>query len=433
MPSFSRKQRRGKDQSINSSGKSPQSDNKSKGSGLSRSVSGGGTSEEMFERHAALLGDQRMSHPANASQRADIVRQIQRDYGNSYVQRLVDHVSSQTSGGIQAKLEVGAADDKYEREADKIAKAVMKNVHQDVGDVDHSASESAQRKQEESSISSGSGVNDFERLVGAMGIMVDAFNKGAWSAGFAGNLDPSMVLVNKLLTILGSQKSLNNTDQMILTAVNQFAGLAIKLQSTAKGGENVSGAIPDLNSVLELVKYNSNLLDAKGKKALMSWLPKGVDKPPSDAVFGGPSGQTQSDSMSDSDSDNYNNFDLDDNDNDNYNNIPVDPSANYNNFDFDDNDSDNYNNIPVDPSANYNNLDFDDNDNDNYNNIPVDPSSNYNNIPTSSSSDSPAWTAGKAPDGGKKEESPYGVPIFVDDKDDDEKKRKKMGGHRRKK
>jgi len=48
-------------------------------------------SQETFRRHAALLGDPRMSLPANARQRAKMVRQIQRDYGNYYVQRLAEH------------------------------------------------------------------------------------------------------------------------------------------------------------------------------------------------------------------------------------------------------------------------------------------------------------------------------------------------------
>ena len=38
-------------------------------------------SQQTFERHAALLGDPRMSHSMYAQQRATTVRQLQRDYG----------------------------------------------------------------------------------------------------------------------------------------------------------------------------------------------------------------------------------------------------------------------------------------------------------------------------------------------------------------
>lgn len=47
-----------------------------------------------FDRHATLLGDPRMSRPSSARQRSQLVLQLQRDYGNKYVQRLVDRVQS---------------------------------------------------------------------------------------------------------------------------------------------------------------------------------------------------------------------------------------------------------------------------------------------------------------------------------------------------
>ena len=48
--------------------------------------------EATFDRHATLLGDHRLTHSANAGQRYKIVQALQRDYGNTYVQRLVKHV-----------------------------------------------------------------------------------------------------------------------------------------------------------------------------------------------------------------------------------------------------------------------------------------------------------------------------------------------------
>ena len=85
----------------------------------------GDFSQRTFERHDALLGDSRMSHPIYARQKAEIVRRLQRDYGNRYVQRLVNHISRQRAEGVQTELTVGPAGDKYEREADQVANAVM--------------------------------------------------------------------------------------------------------------------------------------------------------------------------------------------------------------------------------------------------------------------------------------------------------------------
>ena len=82
-------------------------------------------SQRTFERHVAQLGDSRLLQPMYATQRAMIVRQLQRDYGNRYVQRLVDHISRMPAGTVQAKLTVGPAGDKYEQEADQVAKEVM--------------------------------------------------------------------------------------------------------------------------------------------------------------------------------------------------------------------------------------------------------------------------------------------------------------------
>ena len=65
-----------------------------------------------IERHASLLAD---AH--SDVQRAHLVIQLQRSYGNAYVQRLL---SSRT---VQAKLTVNPPDDVYEREADRVADA----------------------------------------------------------------------------------------------------------------------------------------------------------------------------------------------------------------------------------------------------------------------------------------------------------------------
>lgn len=99
-------------------------------------------SQRTFERHAALLGDSRMSHRMYRQQRAAIVMQLQRDYGNRYVQRLVKHISQKRAEAGQAKLTVGPAGDKYEEEADQVAKQVM-------GTLSTSGSEAAQRQEEE--------------------------------------------------------------------------------------------------------------------------------------------------------------------------------------------------------------------------------------------------------------------------------------------
>ena len=88
-------------------------------------LNGGDFGEATFERHVSLLSDRRLSQPAYTQRRAMIVRQIQRDYGNQYVQRLVNRIQTQRAQGVQTKLKVGLAGDKYEREADSVAKQVV--------------------------------------------------------------------------------------------------------------------------------------------------------------------------------------------------------------------------------------------------------------------------------------------------------------------
>ena len=74
-----------------------------------------------MESHGSLLGDARLSHPANVGQRAEILGDLQRSHGNAYVQRLI------RSGALQAKLTVNPPGDIYEKEADQVAEAVTKS------------------------------------------------------------------------------------------------------------------------------------------------------------------------------------------------------------------------------------------------------------------------------------------------------------------
>jgi len=69
------------------------------------------------ERHAAVLSDPRLSHSANAAQRAGMVSQIQRTYGNVYVQRLMDLTQPRSNNGasgqkIDKDVEMGTVGEK---------------------------------------------------------------------------------------------------------------------------------------------------------------------------------------------------------------------------------------------------------------------------------------------------------------------------------
>jgi hypothetical protein len=75
-------------------------------------------SPQSLESHASLLTDTRLSHPANAAQRAKIMSGLQQSHGNAYVQRLL------SSHAVQAKLTVTDPDDQYEKEADRVADEV---------------------------------------------------------------------------------------------------------------------------------------------------------------------------------------------------------------------------------------------------------------------------------------------------------------------
>ena len=67
---------------------------------------GGEFSQGTFERHAALLADPQLSQPANARIKARVVRKLQSDFGNQYVQRLVHHLSAAKGEATQLKIRV---------------------------------------------------------------------------------------------------------------------------------------------------------------------------------------------------------------------------------------------------------------------------------------------------------------------------------------
>lgn len=83
------------------------------------------SNEAAFQQHVALLGDPRMSQRMYDQQRIAIVQRLQTDYGNTYVQRVVERIRAKRAESIQTKLTVGAAGDSYEQEADRVAKAVV--------------------------------------------------------------------------------------------------------------------------------------------------------------------------------------------------------------------------------------------------------------------------------------------------------------------
>lgn len=78
--------------------------------------SGSDYSQAGFQRHTALLGGSRLSHPMYARQRAIMVQQLQRDYGNRYVQGLVEHISRKKAEAAQAERVAGPVEDAFEPE-----------------------------------------------------------------------------------------------------------------------------------------------------------------------------------------------------------------------------------------------------------------------------------------------------------------------------
>ena len=69
------------------------------------------SSRRIFETHAALLNESRWSSSVNRVQRAIIVRILQRDYGTTYVQQLIEYVSLGRAGrerrAVQPQQEIG--------------------------------------------------------------------------------------------------------------------------------------------------------------------------------------------------------------------------------------------------------------------------------------------------------------------------------------
>jgi len=63
---------------------------------------GGSVADPRAERHAAILGDPRFSHPANAAQRARMVSELQETYGNAHVQRVIEQINA-NAANVQRK------------------------------------------------------------------------------------------------------------------------------------------------------------------------------------------------------------------------------------------------------------------------------------------------------------------------------------------
>ncbi|MBW4631806.1 MAG: DUF4157 domain-containing protein [Iphinoe sp. HA4291-MV1] len=57
-----------------------------------------------------------------------VLLQLQRQYGNRYVQQVVQQARQTERSKIQAKLSLGAVGDRYEQEADRVAKKVVSNI-----------------------------------------------------------------------------------------------------------------------------------------------------------------------------------------------------------------------------------------------------------------------------------------------------------------
>ena len=100
-----------------------------------------------LESHASLLSDARLSHPANAGERAQILSELQRSYGNAYVQRLL------RSHALQAKLTVNPPDDIYEKEADQVAEIVTKSPGAAIQRQEAGGEEEEEKEEEEETVS----------------------------------------------------------------------------------------------------------------------------------------------------------------------------------------------------------------------------------------------------------------------------------------
>ncbi|MBW2662048.1 MAG: M15 family metallopeptidase [Deltaproteobacteria bacterium] len=71
--------------------------------------------ESFPESLLSILTSPEFSHPINASEKINMISQLQQAYGNAYVHRM-----------IQPKLEISQPNDKYEQEADRVAEEVMR-------------------------------------------------------------------------------------------------------------------------------------------------------------------------------------------------------------------------------------------------------------------------------------------------------------------
>ena len=79
----------------------------------------------VLEHSASQLRKGALSHTMFARRKTALARQLHQDYGNGTVQRLVKQIEGQGTSGIQTRMMVGAAGDRYEREADRVARAVV--------------------------------------------------------------------------------------------------------------------------------------------------------------------------------------------------------------------------------------------------------------------------------------------------------------------
>ena len=66
-----------------------------------------------------------LSYPMYSRSKELLMRQVRRVYGHNAAQRFAREMEVRRAGGVQAKIVVGAAGDRYEREADRVARAVL--------------------------------------------------------------------------------------------------------------------------------------------------------------------------------------------------------------------------------------------------------------------------------------------------------------------
>ncbi|MEC4818153.1 MAG: hypothetical protein SAK29_33520 [Scytonema sp. PMC 1069.18] len=75
--------------------------------------------------HAAMLN---RAPALQQTPNRHLLLQLQRQYGNNYVQLVVQQARQNNRPIIQTKLTLGAVGDKYEQEADRVAKQVMSKI-----------------------------------------------------------------------------------------------------------------------------------------------------------------------------------------------------------------------------------------------------------------------------------------------------------------